>query len=398
MPNSGGLSTRKNGSGKKASGALNTGKLISAHYLEIEYLLERVEASANHYQTLGVERSADTDEIIDAYQKTVCVLHPHYHKVRAAVPDEMLARVDQAFRRVSEAFSELTDTKKREQYDCSLNPRARLSQRKRKPPAPKPADQPKGKTTNKLEETQAQAEAVEIKSSPEFRPAFTKSATPDASSDRRRCDRFRLSLPVMVAGYNAEGGKWREITKTIDVSRMGVAVRMRRKVKHGLVVHVTLPLPAKLRSHGFSEAGYNMYAIVRRVESPMDGFRVVGFEFIGAHPPADYLHKPWATFRTQKWTGVDRRRETRETRAEPVEVEYLDDSMNRIGREAAVTENLSPRGARVCVKSAPPDFEFVRITNPNHHFNSLALVRNRYGATDGHERICIQFVDQEWPM
>ena len=395
MINSGGLITRNNG-----SGALNTGKLISAHYLEIEYLLERVEAASTHYQTLGVERSATSEEIIHAYQNSVSVFHPSYHKVRAAVPDEMLARVDQAFKKVSQAFSELTDTKKREQYDLALIPRPQSAppQRKRKPAVSKSAAQPKSKTTNKLEEKQAASESVEIKTSPEFQPVYTTSAAHETSSDRRRCDRFKLSVPIMVAGYGPEGGKWQEVTKTLDVSRMGVAVRLHKSVKHGLVVHVTLPLPTKLRSHGFSEAGYNMYAIVRRVEPLIDGVRVVGLEFIGAHPPADYLHRPWATFRTQKWNGPERRREPRQERSEPVAVEYLDESMQRIAREAAVTENVSLSGARVCVKSPPPEFEFVRITSPNRGFNSLALVRNRYSASNGRERICLQFVDQKWPM
>ncbi|HSB11948.1 MAG TPA: PilZ domain-containing protein [Blastocatellia bacterium] len=394
MINSGGLNSRNNG-----SGPLNTGKLISAHYLEIEYLLERVEAAGTHYQTLGIERSATNEEVIHAYQSSVSVLHPPYHKVRAAVPDEMLERVDQAFRKVSQAFSDLTDISKREQYDQSLNPRPRGTgtPRKRKTGS-RSASEPKSKTTNKLDEPQSASESVEIKTAPEFRPVFTRSAAHETSTDRRRCDRFKLSVPIMVAGYGPEGAKWQEVTKTIDVSRIGVAVRMRKGVKHGLVVHVTLPLPAKLRSHGFSEQGYNMYAIVRRVEPLTEGFRVVGLEFIGAHPPTDYLHRPWATFRTQKWNGPERRREPREDRAEPVEVEYLDESMQPVAKEAAVTENVSASGARVRVKSAPPEIEAVRITNPKRGFNSLALVRNRYSATDGRERICLQFVDRKWPM
>src|ERR1044071_8137900 len=87
------------------SGPLNTGKLINTFYLEIEYLLERIEGASNHYQTLGVERSSTSEEIIDAYQKSVSVLHPSYHKVRASVPDEMLVRIDKAFRKVSKAFA-----------------------------------------------------------------------------------------------------------------------------------------------------------------------------------------------------------------------------------------------------------------------------------------------------
>jgi len=394
MINSGGLFKRN-----KGSGPLNTGKLINAHYIEIEYLLGRIEEAGTHYQTLGIERGCASEEIINAYQQSVSILHPSYHKVRSSVPDEMLARVDKAFNKLSNAFSELTDVTKRDAYDKSLKPRSKTAAagRKRKPHLARAAD------TNPLVEAKsghkrATSDAVEINPAPELRPAFTRAATAEEMVDRRRCERFKLSVPIMIAGYGADGKKWQEITKTIDVSRMGVGVRMRKRLTHGSVVHVTLPLPTKLRSHGFSEAGYNMYAIVRRVEPLADGFRIAGLEFIGATPPADYLHKPWATFRTQKWVGPDRRREPRENRAEPVIVEYLDESMNRISREAAVTEDLSLSGARVCVRSAPSEFELVRITSPNQSFNSVALVRNRWSGSDGFERLCLQFVDQKWPI
>src|SRR6185369_9626015 len=154
----------------------------------------------------------------------------------------------------------------------------------------------------------APVESLQINVASEMRPVFTKAGAQGSTAERRRCERFKLTVPVLIAGYEGNGGKWQEITKTTDVSRIGVAIKMRRRLKHGLVVHITLPLPTKLRSHGFSEAGYNMYAIVRRVEPLIDGMRVVGLEFIGANPPGDYLYKPWATFRTEKWIGPNRRR------------------------------------------------------------------------------------------
>jgi len=392
MSNSGGLI--------HSSAPLNTGKLISAYYLEIEYLLERVEGATTHYQTLGLERAANSEEVVLAYQKSVSVLHPPYHKVRAAVPDEMLTRVDQAFKRLSQAFSVLTDSRKRVKYDGQRHPRAynTVPLAVPTPQIQNPTKAAQSLASAPIEHRPVKAAAVEIKPAPEMRPVFSRAATGGANAERRRCERFKLSVPVLVAGYDGTGGKWQEVTKTVDVSRIGVAVRMRRRVKHGLVIHVTLPLPTKLRSHGFSETGYNMYAIVRRVEPLIDGIRVTGLEFIGANPPTDYLHKPWATFRTQKWTGPDRRREPREERAEPVAVEYLDGSMRRISREPGITENVSPGGARLCVKAAPADFEFVRVTSPNRSFNSVALIRNQWTGTDGFDRLCLQFVDQQWPM
>jgi curved DNA-binding protein CbpA len=378
---------------------LNTGKLISAYYLEIEYLLERVEGATTHYQTLGVERSASSDHIIKAYQKSVGVLHPSYHKVRAAVPDEMLVRVDNAFKKVSQAFSVLTDSEKRAAYQRSLDARLYITKPLNTPgqTQQKSTDARQPKARKAGDKAHVKAEGTEIRVITGAHALFTKASSGEATSERRRCERFNLKVPALIIGYEREGGKWQEVTKTIDVSRIGVAIRMRRHLKHGLVVHVTLPLPTKLRNHGFSEAGYNMYAIVRRVEPPVDDLRVVGLEFIGASPPEDYLHKPWSTFRTPRWAGPDRRREPRKEQAEPVAVEYLDESMQRIAREAAVTEDVSPSGSRVRVKSAPAEFEFVRITSPSRLFSSVALVRNRWAGSDGFERLCLQFVDQRWP-
>jgi len=179
---------------------------------------------------------------------------------------------------------------------------------------------------------------------------------------------------------------------------MGVALRLQARVRHGSVVHVTLPLPIKLRSHGFSEPGYNMYAIVRRMEPTMGDTRVIGLEFIGSHPPAGYLHKPWAAFRTQRWDGPDRRREPRVKHVENVLVEYLDESKEKLAREVAVTENVSRNGARLRVKHAPDVFEMVRVTSGNQEFSSLALMRNRFTDTDGGERLCLQFIEACWPL
>jgi DnaJ domain/PilZ domain len=380
----------------------NTGMLISAHYLEIEYLLNRVEKSITHYQTLGVERSATNEDIILAYHKTISVLHPSYYKIRAAFPDEMLMRIDETFNKVSEAFSVLTSNRKRSDYDKGLHHRPAYT--------PLPIDAPKvhsiterraqqtGKASNQPAPEALSPEAISIAASVGEQPAFTKPWSVEASINRRRYERFKLCVPALIAGYDSVNGRWQEVAKTVDVSRRGVAVNMKKHARHGAVVHVTLPLPTKFRSHGFSEPGYNMYAIVRRVELAKDGMRVVGLEFIGAHPPAGYLHKPWATFRTQKWSGPDRRREPRYERAEPVVVEYLNESHQSIGKEVAFTENVSLSGARVTVNAAPEEFDLVRIISADRSFESLALVRNQFAASDGLERLCLQFLDNNWPV
>jgi hypothetical protein len=163
-------------------------------------------------------------------------------------------------------------------------------------------------------------------------------------------------------------------------------------------VHVSLPLPVKLRTHGHGDRSYNVYALVRRVEQSKKGLRKVGLEFLGQEAPVGYSQKPWATFRTGEWEGAERRREERVNRAEVVAIEYLNEQMKHIRQQVALTENISPSGARVYLKAAPAEFNLVRIANLNRSFESLATVRNRFVGNDGFERLCLRFIDKKWPI
>ena len=187
------------------------------------------------------------------------------------------------------------------------------------------------------------------------------------------------------------------MTETIDVSRTGVKVRLRKKVKHGMVLHVTLPLPSKLRSHAFSESTYSVYTFVRRIEPSRQGVRAIGLEFVGENPPPGYIEKPWTVFRVKRWGGGDRRRPDRIERAEAVRLEYFDDGMQSLSTEYATTENISQYGVRIICQAAPPDFDFVLVTSERLRFEALAAVRNRFIGKDGRERLSLQLIDKEWP-
>lgn len=426
MANSG-LLKRRTGDMPRRRG--DTGKLISAHYLEVEYLLDLVERAASHYQALGVERNATSEEVIAAYHKAIRILHPSYHKIRDSLPDELLTRVDQVFERISEAFILLTDFRKRAEYDQSLARRARTplpfhapkprqphttsntakSARAEtngrasegQPPQPKRASETQSRVSHNADSLPSQSsdgESVLIREASSHQAVYTVASTDAAREQRRRCERFKLSIPVLIAGTDHREGKWQEMTKSFDVSRMGLGVRMSRRLRTGTVVHITMPMPAKLRTHGYSDPSYNVYAIVRRVELAENDMRVVGLEFLGERPPSLYLHKPWATFQTQRWSGPDRRGETRAHRNEKVKIEYLDEDMRVTGRENGVTENISSGGARVCVKSVPDQCDVVKITCARCRFESRAVIRNRYTGRDGTERLCLQFLDNKWPM
>jgi len=233
---------------------------------------------------------------------------------------------------------------------------------------------------------------------PDQPEAPSESSQTAAEKNRRRCERFKLSLPTRVVGHDRKTGKWHEVTETINVSRTGLRLRLRRRVRHGTVLYLTLPLPWKLRQHGHAEPTYNVYALVRQVEPPKKGMRTVGLEFYGEYPPPGYLEKPWTVYRTQKWTGIERRRKPRDFRAEAVWLEYLNEALQVISQEGGRTENVSRSGARICVMAPPAEFDLVKVIAPDAGFESLAILTNRHLEKDGFERLCVQFVEREWPV
>ena len=97
-----------------------------------------------------------------------------------------------------------------------------------------------------------------------------------------------------------------------------------------------------------------------------------------------------------KQEGDERRKEERNDASHLVWVEYFDSSMQCVGKEVARTENVGEGGMRLCVKAAPPGIERISVSHSYRGFESYALVRNRYSNDDGHDRLCLEFVDKEW--
>lgn len=362
---------------------------FSLYYLELERLLDRIKCSENHYQTLGLDPSATKEEVIRAYRETITLLRPSDPEIAGAIPPDILKKIEQAVEKVSQAYSVLANLGKRVAYHNLLFSKS---------VQPLPIDIPESfpdKPDGRGEEAQDGARnprAIPIGRILLQQHILTKPASEANTNDRRRIERMKLSIPVRVVGHDRIHGKWDEMTHTVDVSRFGAAIRLQRRVRPGLVLHLTLPLPTKLRCYGYADPTYRVYAIVRRVGLPEDGFRVVGLEFLGQNPPAGYFEKPWSTFKT-KWEGPERRREPRLEATETVNVEYLGGSMQPLRSEIAVTENISPSGARIMVRSAPAELDLVRIIHPSRNFESLAAVCNRYLGRDGFERLCLRFIN-----
>ena len=94
-------------------------------------------ASANHYKTLGVGKSANAEAIKSAYRKLALTHHPD--RQRNASP-EAKARSQRTFEEVNAAFEVLSDPAQRRQYDFELTHphRAQSAQHGHPEPPPRP--------------------------------------------------------------------------------------------------------------------------------------------------------------------------------------------------------------------------------------------------------------------
>lgn len=368
---------------------------VSAYYLELEQLLERVENSFTHYQVLGLDRLATSGEIKFAYLRAAALLNPSQFGLNLSIPDGSLLRVDEVFEKISRAFAMLVSFNRRCQYDESLR-----QERTAPPPSIKSklasADR-RGAGRGPVNAA-AEHDAIGINHTKSRPHVLTSPASDAAETDRRKYERFRLSIPVLVTGYERGKGKWKELAQTIDISRTGVMLRLAKRVRNDRVLHLTMPMPAELRTHAHDQPKYGVYALVARVEPSKNGRRVVGLEFLDEEPPPGYLDEPCEVFDIKKWAGDQRRLAPREESVEEVIIDYLSQTMEVLGQEVTFTENVSSTGMRVMIEAAPADFELVRVRCSKRGFESLAAVSNQYIGNDRVERLCLRFLDSRWPL
>jgi hypothetical protein len=360
---------------------------IAAHYLvELEKLLRRVEESVTHYEVLGIQPSAAAEEVRLAHQWSTTLLSPSKYGITVELGQTMKERTARVTERISNSFSVVANQERRRQYDRALNNFS--------PPAP---------STDLARDLTPASKGVVANSGPHPNAMAATEGTDvgawqRANSDnRRRSDRVKLSMPAQVTGYSRTAGKWTEMAQTVDVSKLGAAIRMRTKVRPGTVLFLNIPLPLKLRNHGQYESSYHVFAIVRRVDPLQNGFRVIRLRFLGKEPPAGFLEKPWATFRSGSWQGVQRRREPRENKTEAVTIQYLDGMGNAIRSDIALSENVSERGARLRLKVPPPEFETVIITNRRLGFTRHAVVCDLGFGRGGIEFLSLCFTEAKLP-
>lgn len=230
---------------------------------EVNRLLDCISDAADHYKVLRVTRDASPDEIRAAYRRAVEHLHPLKCRDIIEIDGAMQWKLSQAFLRVVEAFTTLARPARRIEYDAVLN-------RRPTSPLPVPAITSSPPTLSSTGDLAAER--------PRIGSAFGHSErTVPKVADRRRVIRFALRLPVRVSSTN---GEWQEVTESWDVSRLGIRIRLSRRVDPGVELRLELPMPDYLRVNNRGETIYSIVAVVRYVVEQNTAGYLIGAEFI----------------------------------------------------------------------------------------------------------------------
>lgn len=247
-------------------------------------------------------------------------------------------------------------------------------------------------------------------------------SSPAPAKEQRRIQRISLPLPVRVEVKIDSEVSWNEITRLSDVSAFGAGFTLKRPVKRGRIVLLTIPMPRQLRSYDYSEPQYKIWAIVRRcipigpsIHAPEYS---IGVAFTGKTPPAGYFDHPSRLYdlaHRAEGNGLwqlttanigadevdlpkDSRKQTRFHIPEALVLELVDASGKVLQTESTVTENISLGGASVFTSFTVPTGSFVRVTSHRFDVTILSIVRSQRVGDDGVTRLHLEFIDRFFPL
>ncbi len=246
---------------------------------------------------------------------------------------------------------------------------------------------------------------------------------PVVVKENRRIQRISLPLPVRVEVKFDANLNWNEITRLNDVSAFGAGFMLKRPIKRGRLVLMTVPMPRQLRSFDYGEPQYKIWGLVRRCISVGRSYEApeysIGVAFTGKKPPDGYLEHPARLYETRQrdeegggfWTlceadtraddshlPTDLRKQTRYFIPEALKLEQVDEAGNVLFSEVTVTENVSLGGAAVFTTMTAAAGTFLRVTSDRFNVNILSVVRGSRVGPDGVTRLHLEFIDRFFPL
>ncbi len=239
--------------------------------------------------------------------------------------------------------------------------------------------------------------------------------------ESRRIQRYELSLPARVEVKVDHKFAWNEVTRLEDISAFGAGFRLKRPVKRGRLLVMSLPMPRQLRCFDYLEPQYRIWGLVRRCmqvgPNPAAAEYAVGVAFIGKNPPSTYITNPAALFDLSDredgglWQVIDAsfsedeadipsylRRHTRFSIPESLILELLDENGDVAASEISVTENVSLGGASVFTSFNVEPGNFIRVKSERHDMSIISIVRGKHCGPDGIIRLHVEFVDHFFPL
>jgi DnaJ-domain-containing protein 1 len=102
----------------------------------LDQKLSALDAGADHYAILEVERRASPDAVKSSYRELAKIFHPDRHGQLSSADPTVKASLERVFQAVSTAYSTLSDAHARESYDRTLADAMQRSARPAPPPAP----------------------------------------------------------------------------------------------------------------------------------------------------------------------------------------------------------------------------------------------------------------------
>lgn len=239
----------------------------------------------------------------------------------------------------------------------------------------------------------------------------------------RRIQRVSLALPARVESKVNRTYAWDEITRLNDVSAFGAGFNLRRPLKRGRLVQMTIPLPRQLRCYDYMEPQYKIWALVRRCipvtqNGGTDEAYAVGVAFIGRTPPSSFMEDPAKLYdinqvNEQNLFNIVEAEEQPDESALPKEcrrhtrfqipvgmvIETVDENGQiTTGSEMTVTENISLGGAAVFTTLTPEIGSFVRVKSDQYNVSIISIVRGKRLGKDGVMRLHVEFIDRFFPL
>jgi hypothetical protein len=218
-------------------------------------------------------------------------------------------------------------------------------------------------------------------------------------AERRKQRRVPMRLPVRVQGRDADGTTWEEMATCEDASAGGVGIVIQRQVTLGQVLHLSLPLPTRLRQYDLTDASYRIYTLVRNVRPGKGGGFRIGVLFLGKHPPRGTESLTGGLFLMPgDPTPVERRRFARFLARFNLRLEAEHAPGGVAVEERTMAENVSQWGAQVKAKTLPVvKGAILNVEEIGGDFKTRAEVRNVSIGDDGQPRLNLLFLDSPAP-